>query len=136
MRSEESNYTDQGLQEFNYALLPATTKEKAKIFRRALAFNTKLTSILENHHKGTLPLCYKGIDIDAENIVLSVLKKAEDGNGYVVRAYECIGRETVATIHVKELGKHTVRFTPYEVKTFYVASNKAWEEVLFTEYKN
>jgi alpha-mannosidase len=134
-RSSDSNYTDQGEHEFYYALLPATTQQKARIFKKALAFNTLPTVILENHHEGKLPLTYSGLAVSAENIVISALKKSEDGMGYVLRAYECAGVETSAVIDCKDLAKVETTFSPYEIKTFFIHKNKQVEEVLFTEYK-
>ena len=134
-RSSESNYTDQGIHEFYYALLPATTAEKAKIFQKALVLNTPPTLILENHHEGKLPLTYKGISVSEENIVISALKKSEDGTGYVLRAYECAGRQTAVQIDCTNLAKVEAAFSPYEIKTFFVRDNGQIEEVLFTEYK-
>jgi len=133
-RGTESNYTDQGITEFSYALMPATAKERVRIFQRALQFNTRPTVILENWHKGCLPLHYEGISIDKENIIVSALKKAEDGKGYVLRAYECEGKAVTANVDCKVLGKYNVEFAPYEVKTIYVKDGK-YEEVLFTELK-
>jgi alpha-mannosidase len=133
-RGVESNYTDQGIHEFSYGLLPATVNEKAKIFRKALAFNTAPTVILENHHQGVLPLSYEGICVDKENIVVSAVKQSEDGTGYVVRAYECDGKATETKIDCKQLGVIETAFTPYEVKTFFIDLDKNAKEVLFTEY--
>ncbi len=133
-RSAEANYTDQGVHEFSYALMPATVKERARIFERALQFNTPLTVVAENNHVGDLPLVYEGIWVEKENIVVSALKKAEDGDGYVLRAYECDGRAVSSKIDCKNLGAYDVAFAPYEVKTLRIRNGKA-EEVLFTEFK-
>lgn len=133
-RTEESNYTDQGIHEFFYALTPATTKDCVKLFRRALQFNINPTVVLENHHSGCLPLAYEGMSVDKENIVVSAFKKSEDGSGYIVRAYECDGQSTAARLDCKKLGAYDVTFAPYEIKTLLLKDGKA-EEVLFTEYK-
>ncbi len=132
-RSTESNYTDQGICEFSYALMPATTQDVARITKRALQLNTPLTAIMENHHNGCLPISYQGIAISQENIVLSAFKKAEDGEGYVLRAYECAGKAVSCEIDCKKLGVYTVDFTPYEAKTLRIQNGKI-KEVLFTEY--
>ncbi len=132
IRSTEAEYTDQGEHEFSYALLPAATTEKAKIFRRALAFNTPLTVVLENHHEGKLPLVHSGMKIDKENIVVSAFKRAEDNNGYILRAYECDGQATEAVIDLGQAGTHRMAFKPYEVRTVRITDTA--EEVLFTEY--
>ena len=134
VRTEESNYTDQGVHEFTYAILPATTGEKAKMFKDAQILNAPLTVVLENHHEGVLPLTYKGIEVDAENLVVSAVKRSEDGTGYVVRAYECEGKATNAAIRIGGLPILQASFGRYEVKTFFL-KGELWEEVLFTEYK-
>ena len=133
-RGEESNYTDQGVHEFSYGFLPATTCGRSALFRRALQFNTPVSVILENHHEGCLPLTDSAISVSAENIVVSAVKQSEDGKGYVVRAYECDGKDAAVTIAVKGLKTLEAKFKAYEIKTFYLA-NGEWEEVLFTEYK-
>ncbi len=134
-RGVESNYTDQGIHEFVYGLLPATVEEKAKIFKKALTLNTAPTVILENHHNGHLPLTQEGICIDKDNIVVSAIKQSEDGTGYIVRAYECDGKKTAVRIDCKQLGEIQTEFAPYEIKTFFIDCDKNVEEVLFTEYK-
>ena len=134
-RSEESNYTDQGEQEFSYALYPATTGDKASIFRRALQLNNPCTLVLENNHNGVLPLEYSGIFVEKENILITALKKSYDGRGFVLRAYECAGEETRTEISVKGVGEAKVKFSPYEVKTFYITPDNQWTETLFMEYK-
>ena len=134
-RSEESNYTDQGEQEFSYALYPATTGDKASIFRRALRLNNPCTLVLENNHNGVLPLEYSGIFVEKENILITALKKSYDGRGFVLRAYECAGEETLTEISVKGVGEAKVKFSPYEVKTFYITPDNQWTEMLFMEYK-
>ena len=36
--------------------------------------------------------------VDAPNVVIEAVKNAEDGNGVIVRAYECYGRRTKAIL--------------------------------------
>ena len=113
--------------------MPTTTCDYSTVIRRALQFNTPLTAIMENHHNGYLPLSYEGISISKANIVLSAFKKAEDGNGYIIRAYECDGKSTSCKLDCKKLGVYDVDFTPYEAKTLRI-HNGVVREVLFTEY--
>ena len=113
--------------------MPATTKQTAKIFQRALQLNTQPTVIMENHHNGCLPLTYEGMKLDKDNVVVSAFKKAEDGNGYILRAYECDGKAVATKIDCKNLGVYTVDFAPYEIKTIRI-HNGAITEELFTEY--
>jgi alpha-mannosidase len=133
-RHPEDNFTDQGIHEFVYELLPSTTSDKTKLFHKALALNTPPTLVMENHHAGKLPLSLSGLGISQKNILVSALKKSEDGKGYVLRAYECDGKTTDVSFTLHNLGTHEAHFTPHEIKTFYVDANSHWKEVLFTEF--
>ena len=136
LRMEDSNYTDQGIHEFKYAILPTNTHNTSQIFKFATAFNTPVIAIMENHHEGVLPLTYSAIDINSHNIIISAFKKAEDGNGYVIRAYECEGKPTETILNLKALGSSiSTTFAPFEIKTFLIKDG-TYEEVLFTEFKN
>ena len=135
LRMEDSNYTDQGIHEFKYAILPANTKNISQIFKFAAAFNTPATAIMENHHDGVLPLTYSAIDVNSHNIIVSAFKKSEDGTGYVIRAYECEGIPTETILNCKALGTISTTFAPFEIKTFLIKDGR-YEEVLFTEFKN
>ena len=84
---------------------------------------------------GSLPDNY--VSVSAPNVFVETLKRAEDGQGYVIRLYEASGRLTDATVGiagirfcretdmlentVKELpvkdGAVSVRFRPYEIIT-------------------
>ena len=71
--------------------------------------------------------------INQENVMLSAFKKAEDGQGYIIRAYECAGKATSCKIDCKKLGAYNVDFTPFEAKTLRIHNGEI-KEVLFTEY--
>ena len=88
---------------------------------------------MENHHNGNLPIAYEGMNISEENVILSAFKKAEDGEGYILRAYECAGKAVSCKIDCKKLGSFLVEFTPFEAKTLRIQNGKI-KEVLFTEY--
>jgi len=53
---------------------------------------------VESGHDGTLPLSASFLSADAENVVLSVLKKSEDGDAIIVRGYETAGKRTKTSI--------------------------------------
>jgi alpha-mannosidase len=62
--------------------------------------------------------------VDAENVIVSVLKKAEDGYGWILRLYETAGRDTQTTIQLP-LFKRKIEaaFTPCEIKTFLIPTD-------------
>ena len=87
-------------------------------------------------------ICGKGlVSVDNENIIVDTFKRAEDGEGYIVRLYEANGNRGNVTLSfayaltdaaevdlIEEnpaeadwSGKTiTCGFTPYEIKTFRV----------------
>ena len=51
-------------------------------------------------HAGSLPAEHSFASVGPENVVLTAVKKAEDANGLIFRAYEWAGKETMAEFHV------------------------------------
>lgn len=135
-RTEESEFTDQGRIEFSYLLMP-TDDDWTPVTREAKLLNKPLTNIVETWHDGKLSdKPYRGLKISAPNVMLSALKRAEDGCGIVLRLYETTGREADVNVSgdVLPLPLHTT-LTPWSVNTYYLADGaSAWKEVLLTEF--
>lgn len=117
-----AEYMDQGMQEFAYTLAPHEGGwQDAGIVRKALELNVPPTYVVETYHHGPLPGSFCGMRVSPEQVVAAVLKRAEDGGGYVVRCYESAGRETEATLEIVALGrKWRALFGRCEIKTFFV----------------
>ncbi|MBQ2277628.1 MAG: hypothetical protein II333_03585, partial [Clostridia bacterium] len=97
-RTEESEFTDQGRINFKYTLMP-TGDEWTNVTREAKLLNKPFTNIIENWHEGKLSVQpYAGISIDCDNVMLSALKRSEDGTGTIVRLYEIAGKEADVTV--------------------------------------
>jgi alpha-mannosidase len=113
---------DQGVQQFTYALLPHDDSwEQAGTVRRALELNERPIAIAETFHAGPLPQRGSFLAIDRENIVASVLKRAEDNDDLIVRCYETQRIATCATMRMPAWGREfTADFAPCEIKTFRV----------------
>lgn len=136
-RTAECEFTDQGVNEFSYVLMPVSDSF-VPVIREAKQLNKPVTYIMDTWHSGTLNAdTLKGIEISAENIVLSALKRSEDGKGTVIRLYETDGKITNVTVSGTVMpAKLQTEFTPYSVKTFYIPDGEdTWKEVLFTEYE-
>ncbi len=135
-RTEESEFTDQGRINFRYTLMPVGD-EWTNVTREGKLLNKPFTNIIENWHKGKLTTQpYGGIKIDCDNVMLSALKRSEDGTGMIVRLYEITGKEANVTVSGDVLPveiKDTI--TPWSVETYYLADGaKEWKKVLLTEY--
>jgi len=122
-------YLDQGIQEFKYVLKPFTGEwQDAGIVKRACELNTEPIYVMETYHKGILPQTLSGIEIGDDNIIASVFKRAEDGNGYIVRCYETAGRVTDTTVSLPILDKSwSAKFNKCEIKTFFIPDDKKAE---------
>ena len=67
--------------------------------------------------------------VAADNIIVTAFKRAEDNDGYILRAYEAEGRQTYAAIECSLLGATLkLEFGPFEVKTVKVDDNGTIEE--------
>jgi alpha-mannosidase len=114
-------YLDQGLQELTYRLVPHDGDWRAAgTVRLAAELNQPAFPLLESYHAGELPQQSSYAAVDGDDVVLTVVKAAEDGDGaLIVRAYETAGRASRATIALPLAGRTIeAEFAAYEVKTF------------------
>ena len=114
-------YIDQGEQTFTYSLLPhRDTWREAHTVQRAIELNRPpIALIATGRPAGRLPLTASYLSAKPDNIVVTVLKEAEDGDALIIRAYESAGRATHATIDASLLGRTLeAAFRPGEIKTW------------------
>lgn len=90
---------DMGRNRFTYSLIGHNgALDRAAAGKAADVLNQGVKAFVSPRHKGngrTLSLA----STDAENVVIKAFKKAEDGNGYVVRVYETAGKPAKANIN-------------------------------------
>jgi alpha-mannosidase len=102
---------DIGVHQMRYAVLPTDGPlDKAALTRAAWEFNKPLQVRV---HEGTddassasssgvqttsLPPAWSGCQAEPANIIVTCLKRAERNDDFIIRAYECAGRATSATI--------------------------------------
>ena len=75
--------------------------------------------------------------MDAQNVSVGALKRAEDGNGWILRLHETIGAETDAVVRAPMFGRELkVRLTPMDIKSIFIPDDASApvSEVLFTEW--
>jgi alpha-mannosidase len=114
-------YMDQGRQTFNVRLIPhAGDRHAADVVRRASELNQPVFGLIETFHAGPLPQRGSFGDDGGGDAVVTAVKGAEDGEGFVVRAYESAGRSGRARIEI--LGREIeADFGANEIKTFVVS---------------
>ena len=113
-------YVDQGVQTFTYGLYPHDGSwEDACTVRRSRELNEKPIALFETYHKGELPQSASFLSVSADNVLVTVMKEAEDGSGdLILRLVETAGRacETQVAVHGLHR-KFFLAFTPFEIKT-------------------
>lgn len=133
---------DRGIHEFTYSLYPHLEDAKqAGLYKEAYALNFPLIFGRELGNTPDLTNCLT-IHISQENIVCESQKIAYEGDGYIIRCYEALGRSTWCKISIghdiksvrsvnlleneddeclhfsPELGEIHAEFKPYEIRTF------------------
>jgi alpha-mannosidase len=124
---EYSEYMDQGIQEFRYELLPHQGDWRAAgAVKRAYELNVPPSFVIETYHKGPLPQRYAGLRVSNPSIIATVLKRAEDDNGYVLRLQETAGTAGETEIEIPMLKRRwSARLGKCEIKTFHIPDDPA-----------
>jgi alpha-mannosidase len=92
---------DRGIQHFTYEIYPHTGSWKdALTVRRGYDLNTPLLAEQVFSHTGEMPATHSFVSLDAPNVTLSAVKKAEDANALIFRMYEWAGKPTEVKLHV------------------------------------
>jgi alpha-mannosidase len=77
--------------------------------------------IYQGIHKGSRPQSASFLSVDAPDIVVTAIKRAEEGNDLIIRCYETDGRAVSASVDLKWLQrKWSGNFRPMEIKTLRV----------------
>jgi alpha-mannosidase len=124
---EHYSFIDQGVQYFTYTLLPhADSWEQAGTVRRAAELNQRPIALVETYHPGPLPQQASYLSVDNDNIVVAVVKRAEDNDDLIVRCYETNKVATQTTIHLPMWNRSiATSFGPAEIKTFRIPKDAA-----------
>lgn len=92
-------HADQGRHEFTYALLPhAHGWRRGQVMRQGHQLNAPLLAVAAGRHAGQWPARHSFAAIAPENLILQVIKKAEDDEALILRLYEFAGRAARARI--------------------------------------
>jgi len=135
-------HADEGRHEFTYSLYPhGGSWREALTVRQGYELNYKLISTQVAKHEGALPPEYSFVHTESENILITALKKAEDGDALILRFYEWAGKGGDVTIQLPAgaqsatdanlmekageslpimNGAVTIPTKPYEIKTLKV----------------
>jgi alpha-mannosidase len=132
-------HADEGVHEFTFSLYPhAGNWRDALTVQRGYELNDKLIALSTENHQGVLAADHSFLQLNSENVVMTAMKKAEDGDALIVRFYEWAGKEGDVTLQLPAAAEQasdtdlmerttgalspqgnsvTVHTKPYEIKT-------------------
>ena len=133
-RDGEMEFLDKGVQEFTYEIVPHIGEMNAALTRMAAVLCNPLQTHQETHHDGPLPQTGCALEVSTDNIIVTAVKSAEDGNGFILRTVEVGGKPTEATVsfHAMNMG-FTMTWGPQEIKTVRVTPDGKARECPITE---
>ena len=94
-------YPENGPSEMEFAVgfLPAgAAKDKAGLIRAAQAVCQPMTVVSNGFHGGSLPMAHSMLSLEGDGVLVSAVKRAEDGDGVIVRLYEADGKDAEAVL--------------------------------------
>ena len=131
-REESRHYLDQGEHEFQYILVPYKGSfETSGIIQESEELNAPVKTLVETWHRGRLPVSKSYAEIAAPNVSITAFKKAESGNGFVMRLQELYGRSAMTDLILTEPDiTVSLTFRPNEVKSIWLydaGGNEGWK---------
>ena len=108
-------YMEQGITTGRIRVIPEAVSPNAAA-AQAMQWNDLPVVVCEANHDGTLPPTATGLTMTADDAVVTALKKAEDGNGYVLRLTEYAGSGSTTCLRLGNT-ETEISVSPYEIKT-------------------
>lgn len=131
------NFTDEGLNRFSYGIyLHDSEAENSDIVKEAHLFNNNVVTVPESYHKGELQQKDSFLYTNADNVLITALKRCEDGSGdLIIRLYETKGVESTRCYIMSKLFDNGFWFDigKHEIKTFRVDRELSVKETNFLE---
>ncbi len=121
LKDQDTLVMDLGWHEFAYSIVPGAALDPAELTRRAAALNQPPIVVRETFHRGELPRTASQANVSCKNVLLSVIKPAEDGEGLIVRLSETANTPAHAQIDLPFAdASFEADFKPLEIRTFRV----------------
>jgi alpha-mannosidase len=100
---------DRGKHSIEYALYPHKGGwREAGTARMGYAYNTPLIAYSTDAHKGKNAQSQSFVRLEPSNLILTVVKKAEDSNAWILQWYDAEGKETEAVLTLPQSPKNVV----------------------------
>ncbi|GKU27139.1 alpha-mannosidase [Clostridium folliculivorans] len=124
---EPNPTTDQEEHYFTYSIYPHSGEWKdSETVSMAYNLNVPLYTTLEQAHKGELPLKLSFINVDKNNVMIEAVKKAEDGDEFIVRMYEFHNKRSKVTMEFFKdiVSVNECSLMEKDIKAFDIKDNK------------
>jgi alpha-mannosidase len=115
-------WMDQGIQIFRMLLVPHKDSwQQRNIPRIAEEFMQPPVVMYQGIHGGFMSPSDSFAAVDAPGIIISAIKKAEEGEALIFRCVETLGQPVTASVDIKFAGqKWTGSFRAYEIKSLLI----------------
>jgi alpha-mannosidase len=124
---DEFAYQDLGLQEFRMAIVPHAGGWQPLVPARAAAeLATPPITLLESFHPGPLPRRLSLAGLEAPGVLVTALKRAEDGDGVIVRFAESTGQAGHGAFRLGDR-RFELDVQPWSVRTFRIPDDASLE---------
>ncbi len=112
-------WMDQGIQTFRMLLVPHKDSwQQRNIPRIAEEFMHPPVVMYQGIHGGSMPPSGSFAAVDAPGIIISAIKKAEEGDAFIFRCVETLGQPVTALVDMKFAGQKWMgSFRAYEIKS-------------------
>jgi len=95
--------TDQGFHEFTYGLFPHSGNwQTGGTMQQGYELNYPMFAIATSAHTGALPGKHSFARIEPGNVIMTVVKKAEDDDALIFRFYEFAGKQSLVKLQLPE----------------------------------
>lgn len=109
---------DEGEHHFALAIMPHNGDWRSSgAVQNGYAFNLPLVARVIQQQTGNLPALHSFFSVEPARVMVSALKKSEDGEAWILRLYESTGKPATATISL-----------PFAAKTVSEVNLIEWEE--------
>lgn len=137
---EDLDFLDQGIHRFRYRIVPFESDvPRDRLAREAALVNAPLLRHIESVHPAPagseLPRSYSGITVTPASVIATVFKRAEQGDGWIVRLFESSGeRAGEEEVRVELAGASwTTELYGFEVQTWKIGDDGESRQVDLVE---
>ncbi|HVH69568.1 MAG TPA: glycosyl hydrolase-related protein, partial [Candidatus Dormibacteraeota bacterium] len=124
--NDNNAWQDQGRQERRFWLVRCKGPHTAlNLDRLAEEMQTPAEYVMDSAHEGSESWERSFLQVSPSNTWVTAIKRAESGEGMIIRTQERSGKATEAVIDIPLLSvNHKVRLQPWEIKTLLIAGAK------------